>query len=70
MQLSSRRTLLAWNRADRAPVTSFFRLRALHWQPVMQPRKSPEAATVATPAAKLPKCLQPRAVWTPWLLER
>lgn len=73
MQLSSRRVLFAWSRADRAPDTSFFRLRALNWQPVLRRPKPVEAAPAgAVPKliAKLPKCLRPSAKWTPWLLER
>jgi hypothetical protein len=70
MRLSSRHALFSWSRADRAPDVSFFRLRALHWRPVLRPRQPVEPASASRFAAKLPKCLQQRVKWTPWLLER
>lgn len=70
MLLSSRATLFAWSKADRASESSFFRQTAERWRPVARSRlpAAPDAPDAPRRRVSVPKCLRPRTAWTPWLL--
>jgi hypothetical protein len=65
--LSSRDTLFAWSKADRARAESLFRAASQRWQPIVRPREA-DAAAPTKHVRQLPKCIRPRPNWTPWLL--